>query len=371
MERIRRFTVLVFLAVFAWIYFYSPSDIYEIQVKNYDLKYKNKVKDGSIDSSKTSLDDYIAYKMKGAYTWSSRKQKIREVKDEYSKFLNHIKSVNVGESFDDFINKRRSPGTFWSGNSYFFRSKELPQNFFSEIFSKDPDYLMSKSTDGQKSYFQFHKVERTSVLDDVPTFIAHPLRIYSYLLLILTLLVYLMLPKLKVPNGAAYYTRFNAVYLADVAGFFLWTASWMALFAPDNSSMHFGQYILFLFFAPLALAFILPTIKYASNWYLFTEDSFEWSDTDGIGKAPLKDIISIKPYKRQLPKWVGPLMILFGRGNAVATGVGMISMSASPEIGMEITLKSSKKIKIMANYLEADKVFTQRFQELEKKLHDR
>jgi len=35
---------------------------------------------------------------------------------------------------------------------------------------------------------------------------------------------------------------------------------------------------------------------------------------------------------------------------------------------MEITTKSGKKIKVMANYLEADEVFTERFQELEKKV---
>jgi hypothetical protein len=35
---------------------------------------------------------------------------------------------------------------------------------------------------------------------------------------------------------------------------------------------------------------------------------------------------------------------------------------------MEITTKPGKKIKVMANYLEVDKVFTERFQELEKKV---
>lgn len=52
-------------------------------------------------------------------------------------------------------------------------------------------------------------------------------------------------------------------------------------------------------------------------------------------------------------------------------GAGMISMSASPEIGMEITLKSGKKVKVMANYLEADEVFTQRFQALEERVEGR
>ncbi len=368
MERIRRFTVLIFLALFAWMYFYAPSDMYEIQVKNYDLMYKNKVKDGSIDPSETSLVDYIANKMKGPYAWSSRERKIVEVKDVSGTFLNHILSVNRGGSSDDTISKHRSSDTFWSGNSYFFRSSDLPEDFLSQTFLKHPDYLFTTGENGQKSYFQLYKIDRDSKLDNAPVSVAYPLRSYAYLLLILTVLVYLMLPKPKVPEGAAYYTRFNAVYLADALGFFLWIAAWMALFAPDDSSMHFGQYLLFLFFAPFALAIILPTIKYASNWYLFTEDSFEWSDSDGIGKVSLKDIISIKPYKRQLPKWLGPLMILFGRGNAVATGAGMISMTSSPEIGMEIMLKSGKKVKVMANYLEADDMFTQRFQELEKKV---
>jgi len=368
MERIRRFTVLVFLAVFAWMFFYSPSDIYEIKVKDYVKNYLDKVKEGDIDASATSLDKYINFEMKRPYTWSSREQKIIEVEGESSKFLNHISSVNRGDSLDDLIIEHRSPDTFWFGNSYFFRESELPKSFLSQTLLKHPDYLTSKGRDGQKIYFELYKADRAFKLDKAPVSMAHPLRIYAYLLLILTILVYLMLPKPKVPNGAAYYTRFNAVYLADTVGFFFWTAAWMFFFLPDDSSMPFGQYILLLFFVPLAIAFILPTIKYASNWYFFTEDSFEWSDMDGIGKVPLKNVVSVKPYKRQLPKWVGPLMILFGRGNAVATGAGMISMSTSPEIGMEIMLKSGKKVKVMANYLEADDVFSQRFQALEKKL---
>jgi len=38
-EYIRRVSILILLALFAWIYFYSPSDIYEIQVKDYVTNY--------------------------------------------------------------------------------------------------------------------------------------------------------------------------------------------------------------------------------------------------------------------------------------------------------------------------------------------
>jgi len=62
------------------------------------------------------------------------------------------------------------------------------------------------------------------------------------------------------------------------------------------------------------------------------------------------------------------LIVLFGRGKVGATGIGSLAASSNPEIGMEITTTSGKKIKVMANYLEADEVFTKSFQELERKL---
>ena len=82
-EYIRRFSILMLLTLFTWMFFYSPSDIYEIQVKNYVEEYQEKVGSGSLDPSKTSLDEYIAYKMKGPYPWSKRKQKIVEVKGKF------------------------------------------------------------------------------------------------------------------------------------------------------------------------------------------------------------------------------------------------------------------------------------------------
>jgi hypothetical protein len=367
-EYMRRVSILILLALFAWMFFYSPSDIYEIQVKNYVAKYHEKVKNRSLDPSKTSMDEYIAYEMKSPYLWSKRKQKIVEVKGESGEFLNHIFNVNSGDVLDDIMSEHRSPDTFWSGNSYFFRSSELPDNFLSQTFLKHPNYLMIKDEDGIKRYFNLYKTERSSALDDAPLSVSHPLRIYSYLLLLLAILIYIYLPRPSIPSGAAYYTRLNAVYLPDVLSVFLWLGAWMFFFLPDDSAPMVVRYIFLLFFAIFALVIVLPTVKYASNWYLFTDDSFQWSDTDGIGSVPVKDVVSIKPYKKQLPKWVAPLIILFGRGQPVATGAGMISMSSSPEIGMEITIRSGKKIKVMANYLEADEVFTERFQTLEKKV---
>jgi hypothetical protein len=367
-EYIRRFATLLLLAFSAWMFFYSPLDIYEFQVSDHTVKHRKNIESVSADAPKNILDEYMAYKMKKASTKPHREHKIVEVEGRSKKFLNQIFNAYRGKSQDDFMAKHRSPDTFWSGNSYFFRSGELPENFLSQTFLKHPDYLMIKEKDGTKRYFKLYKTESSYMLNDAPVSISHPLRSYSYMLILVALLIYIVLPRPKIPQGAVYYIRFNTVYLADALGVFLWFGAWMFFFLPDDSAPVFVRYFLLSFFGIFALAIILPTLKYAASWYLFTEDSFQWSGKEGIGEVPLKNIISIKPYKKQLPKWIAPLIILFGRGEPVATGAGMISMSSSPEIGMEITLKSGKKIKIMANYLEGNKLFSERFQELEKKL---
>ncbi len=369
-EYIRRFSIFIFLAIFAWMFFYFPSDIYEIQVKNYVKSYQDKMKKGFIDPSKTSLNDYIAKEMKGFYNRSNKEKNIIEVEGEHSKFLNHVLNAHQGNLIDSDINKHRSHNTFWSGDSYFFRSSELPEKFLSQTYLKHPDYLMSKDGDGQKNYFKLHKIERSSMMDDVPVSLAYPLRRYSYLLIVFSLFVYLILPKLKIPEGAAFYTRLNTVYLPDVLSVFLWVGGWMFFFLPDDSAPVIVRYLFLLFFVVFSLAIVLPTINYASRWYLFTEDLFEWSGSNGVESVYLKDIVSIKPYKRQLPKWVAWLIILLGRGQPGATGIGMITGTSAPEVGMDITTKSGKKIRVMANYLESDEVFTETFQDLEKKLNN-
>lgn len=43
-ESIRRFSILILLAFFAWMFFYTPSDIYKIQLKDYSQNYKDKIR---------------------------------------------------------------------------------------------------------------------------------------------------------------------------------------------------------------------------------------------------------------------------------------------------------------------------------------
>lgn len=367
MEYIRRFTVLTLLAVFTWMFFYTPSNIYSIQLHDYAESYEVNKKYDRIDLD-ISLEEYIEKKMQGPYFHSSpKKPKVLEVQGEAGTFLKRIVAENRGTVNDDFIQAHHKNG-FTEKNHYFFRQNELPQEFTSDLLLKDADYLSVIGQEGGKHYFSLHHAKRNFSLNYAPVSVRYPLEYYSYLLIVLAFLIYILIPKPTVPEGAAYYTRLNAVYLPDVLGTFLWTGAWMFFFLPDDSAPAGVRYFLLIFFAIFALAIVFSTLKYVVSWYLFTEDSFQWSDKDGTGSIAVNDIVSVNPYTRQLPKWVAPLIILFGRGQPGATGVGMLSGTAAPEVGMELTTNTEKKIRVMANYLESDEVFTERFQALEKKL---
>ena len=353
-ESIRRFSILILLVLFSWMYFYTPSDIYNLQYQNYEEMYEIKIRRGIIEAD-TTLEQYIERKMQGQFWRSSPKKfTIVEVEGSAGEFLERISSDDRGD---------------FGSNDYYFRENELPEAFKSDLSLREANYLSVTGKMGQKDYFCLYRPHVNTRLIGAPNSIKYPMEYYAYLLILLSLLIYIFIPKPKLPEGAAYYTRLNAAYLPDILGFSLWTFAWIFFFLPDDSMPVLVRYFLLSFFGILALAIILPTTRYASNWYLFTEDSFQWSDADGIGKVSLQDIVSIKPYKKQLPKWVAVLIVLFGRGNVGATGMGSLAASSAPEIGMEITTKSGKKIKVMANYLEVDEVFTERFQELEQRVN--
>ncbi len=368
-EYIRRFSILVLLSLFAWMFFYTPPYIYQIQLKDYAATYQDKIERGWIDPSTTSLEQYIARKMKGPYSWSNRDRIIVDVEGESGKFLKYLVDETRGQTTDAFFRDHRSPDKFWSGNSFYFRSSELPGGFLSKIIVHNPDYLRIKDSTGEKHYFRCYEIKSISRLDDAPLFIKYPLRKYSLFLLLISALIYFLLPRIKVPKGGAYYTRFNAVYLPDVMAFVLWIGVFVLFNAPDDSLPMAVRYF-FLFFGILPLTFVLITVKYASSWYLFKDNYFQYSGRGGFHKIPLQDIISVKPYTRRLPKWIAPLIMIFGRGNPGSTGLAVLSSISTSEIGMEITTKSGEKIKVMANYLKSDKAFTECFQQLENRIKE-
>jgi hypothetical protein len=61
------------------------------------------------------------------------------------------------------------------------------------------------------------------------------------------------------------------------------------------------------------------------------------------------------------------MMILLGRGEVGPTGWGLLASHATPEVGMELITRDQKTIRVMANYLHANRDFTAQFQRLEQR----
>lgn len=370
-EVLRRFSILILLALFALFFFFTPSDLYSIKLKHYDQSYKDKIRWGWIDADTTSLEAYIQKELQGS-SWRSnpKKAKVFEPEGESALFLEGIVAQNSEKKIDPSISKHHD-NSFISRDTYYFTARELPADLLDEMKDSGTSHILIKDNLGAEHYMDLYNAKRSSTLFNAPTDIRYPYRSYSYLLIMLGLFIYTVLPKPVVPEGAAYFARLNAVYMPDILSFILWTAGWFLFFLPDDSAPVAVRYLMLVFFGLFSLAIVIPITKYASNWYLFKEESFHWSDWSGVHSVTFDDIVSIEPYTRKLPKWLGPLIILLGRGAPGPTGQGLIASSAIPEIGMEIRTKDGRSVRVMANYLQGDDAFTESFQALETRVKKR
>jgi len=349
-EYLRRLTVLILLTIGIWFYCYTPSDIYRIERQNFKELYEVKRRLGIIDTN-LSLEQYISNEMRGPFPWNlhSQEKKIILLQGKSAEFFANI-SANC--------EKRE--------NDYFFRAQALPSNLISRIIPQKADYFMIENPAGHLCYFTLSHAH--TFLDNIPHSLRHPLQKYAYISFMIALLIYILLPLPSLPKNAAYYIRFNAVYLPDFLAFSLWSVG-LFFFLLDIDMPTFIRYFFLLFFGIYALTIIYHVTGYTYRWYRFKSDIFEYSDRYGIKRIKLNDIITVTPYKKRIPKWIGIIITILGRGDPGTTGIGIFSLFSTPETGIEITTVSGEKIRIMTNFLHADKEFTKRLQELAKSRH--
>jgi multisubunit Na+/H+ antiporter MnhG subunit len=360
-ESLRRLWVMVLLMVSMMLFFYTPHEIYHITIKSYAKEYQQKVQWGWIDPQTHSLEAYIQQSMRTSPWRKSSTKPLQSIKTPQERaFFQALLDAPKNPQLNQHRSKQRH---LYDERSYYFYAHSLPSTLLQKPLEGIVYYTLTQAS-GTKRYFTLHKASRGFMLDDASQALRYPYRFYSYLLWLFALLGYLLIPKPAIPKHAAYFRKLNAVYMPDILGFGLWSMAWFLYFLPDDSVPMAVKLILLLFFLLFALAILLPIVKYASNWYLFEEDGLRYSSIKGIQTISFEEIVSIEPYSRRLPKWVAPLIILLGRGNIGAIGLGLITASSASEIGMEITLNSGKRLRIMANYLQSDTQFTQRFQAL-------
>jgi hypothetical protein len=183
----------------------------------------------------------------------------------------------------------------------------------------------------------------------------HPYRIAGWGVALLALLLYRFWPGKRIPKEAARHSKIRAVLLPDLLGFLIW---WLlnlfffyALFENDGAGEIPGAALalIVLLFSAFVFATLYFAGRYENRWYLVEESRLRWHG----GEADLQEILSVCPYERpQVPRWLGPLILLFSRGRPGAVGTGLLASSAPPEYGIVIRLKDGREIPVVFNALQ-------------------
>jgi len=353
-ELIRRGGVLLLLACAAWFFFYRGSILYLIQLQDYEQSYEVKLRRGVI-ASNTTFEEYIDKQIQTS---------------SFAKREHRIHLVNVTGEEATFLTVAAARAQASSSQQVFFPITAMPVKLLEITLSQGLHHIAVNTPSRKALYFTIYEADTNFLLRNAPVSLRHPLRTYAYAMGVLSFLLYLVIPKIKVPAGAASYARLNSVYLPDMLSFAMWTAGWIFFFAGTASMPQAARLSLVFFFSAFAVLLFVPVSRIAVTWYQFTQHSFAWSGADGIQSIRLEDIISVNPYVKKLPKWIVPLIVLLGRGAPTFTGIGMLTATSSTEIGMDIVTKEGKTIRVMANYLQSSRAFTEQFQALERRIEE-
>lgn len=144
------------------------------------------------------------------------------------------------------------------------------------------------------------------------------------LLVVLAILVYALPPRPVLPEGALHHERMPSVFMPDLLGFLLATTFLaMPLVISAQEPWLGGPWGLMLFMWPPGLAALVifwMSIRYQSFWIKLAPGALTVSTVSRIETLPLGDIAGARAETRRPPRWLGPLLVLFGgwRGAGVA-----------------------------------------------------
>jgi hypothetical protein len=278
----RRVVVLGLLAFGMVLFAFSAKDLWQVQLKDYTQSYQNKVRWGWINPQTTSLQNYIERELKG--------REVITVADDAQSFFSAIVQQ------DARIREHRS--RYVLSHDYYFSGEDLPAS----VLSKGQSALLWQDTAGTSYYFRLYQANSSHLLRDAPYGLHYPWRNYAYLIVLLAILAYWLLPKSKIPEGAATYARLNAVYLPDLLAFGWWLLGW-GLFCFMGDDVPAGvRYVILVFFGVFSLVMLGFISQYAARWYRFSDGALHYADLRGDHAIALDEIIAVKPYERRLPR---------------------------------------------------------------------
>lgn len=154
---------------------------------------------------------------------------------------------------------------------------------------------------------------------------------WAALAVVLAALVYILLPLPAVPDGALHHERMPSVTIPDLLGFLLATTFLAMPFVISAQEPWLdGPWALMLFMwlpGLVALAIFVMAIRYQCFWVKLSPDSLTISTVAGIETLPFDHIAGLRPETRRPPRWLGPLLVLFGGWR----GLGLALLHANTE----------------------------------------
>ena len=183
--------------------------------------------------------------------------------------------------------------------------------------------------------------------------------VVAALLGIAAILIYVLLPRITIPDGAYTYERIPAVIGPDILGFFMTSvfialpfmasalegAEWGDLFDEIHPSA--------LLVWPLALIsgiILYIAYRYANFWLKIEKDGLRIRTVSGEKFAAFSQIRQVAPHRRGLPRWMKaltPFLILGGKYGAAGS-----IMLARDETGIRLEMRDGTSITIAADALE-------------------
>lgn len=141
---------------------------------------------------------------------------------------------------------------------------------------------------------------------------------------VLAAAAYGLLPRPKLPPGALHHERLPSVYMPDLLGLLLATTFLSAPFIVSAregwSGVPWGLMLLMWPPGLIALAIFWVAAGYQCLWVLVGPHALTVNTRRGTAVLPYESITGVSTDTTRPPRWLGPLLILFGgwRGAGVA-----------------------------------------------------
>ncbi len=137
-------------------------------------------------------------------------------------------------------------------------------------------------------------------------------------------LVYALPPRPKPPQGAVYHERMPTVFMPDLLGFMLATTFFTLplIVAVNQPSLGQSPWFFAMFWTPGAVALLIFWIaaRHQCLWLRVLGHELTLADMHGIVTLPFSEIARVRAETRPPPRWLKPLLVLFGgwRGFGIA-----------------------------------------------------